>query len=69
MKRILFTTIVFFTLSLCLPAQNPPPPPSHGSKGGPVGGGAPIGGGLFIMLALGSAYAGKKYIDYRRENR
>jgi len=43
---------------------DPPPPPSgHGESGNQVpGGGAPIGGGLFILLGLGVVYGAKKLI-------
>ena len=41
-------------------ADPPPPPPGHGETGNVPGGGAPIGGGLFILLGLGAAYGGKK---------
>lgn len=27
---------------------------------------APVGGGLFILLGLGAAYAGKKIYDYKK---
>jgi hypothetical protein len=53
--------------------QTPPPPPppnggpnnGHGLGGnqGP-GGGAPIGGGLEILIALGALYAGKKVYTF-----
>jgi hypothetical protein len=36
-------------------------PGQHGSNGDqPSGGGAPIGGGLIIIMALGAAYGSKK---------
>jgi hypothetical protein len=39
----------------------PPPPPEHGTEGNvPSGGGTPIGGGLLILLGIGSAYGGYK---------
>jgi hypothetical protein len=58
-------TISLLTISpLVLNAQggNPPPPPDeHGQSGNlPPGGGAPIGSGMVILLALGAAYGGKK---------
>lgn len=53
-------------------AQGEPPPPSTGGIGGPsggvVGGGAPIGSGLVILLALGAGYGGKKMYDFRKKN-
>lgn len=34
-----------------------------GVGGGPIGGNAPIGSGMAVLLALGAAYAGKKAYD------
>ena len=36
-------------------------------SGGPIGGSAPVGGGLVIMLVLSAAYAGKKAYNFKRE--
>ena len=43
-----------------------PPPPDHSQSGNVPGGGAPIGGGLFILIGLGAAYGGKKVYDIRK---
>jgi hypothetical protein len=55
--------ITLLTINPCL-AQNgdpPPPPGEHGQNGNqPPGGGAPITGGIGILLAMGAAYSGKK---------
>ncbi len=59
--------ILFINVNLI--AQDPPPPPSegHGQTGNQVpGGGAPIGSGLLIMLALGAAYGGKKVHNMKK---
>ncbi len=46
-------------------AQGPPPPPVDPEVGGgPVGGPAPIGAGLGIMLTLAAAYGGAKVYRY-----
>ncbi len=49
----------------------PPAPPSGGGGGGPGGGGVPVGapidGGLGILVALGLAYGGKKLYTIRKE--
>lgn len=66
MKKTIFQLLL--TLSLIffagiIFAQSPPlpPPPSeHGSDTNDTGGGAPIGGGIGILLTLGAAYGGKK---------
>jgi hypothetical protein len=51
----------FLIISSALLAQGPPDPPEDpGDGGGPVGGAAPIGNGIGILLALGAAYGGKK---------
>lgn len=66
MKKILITALFLLSISFTtseLFAQVPPPPPGGHGEGGnqPAnGGGAPIGGGLGILLALGAAYGGKK---------
>ena len=51
-------------------AQAPPPPPSgHGSGGNqPAGGGAPIEGGIGLMLAMGAAWGGKKLFVLNKKN-
>jgi len=64
MKKRLITIILagFLTLPLLTIAQiNGPVDPSGNPEGGtPVGGGAPIGNGIEILLALGAAYGGRK---------
>jgi len=71
MKTILKTIsplLILLTINLItinLAAQDPPPPPpGHGTGGNVPGGGAPIAGGIGILLALGAAYGGKKVYDY-----
>ncbi len=63
------TLIAFTLLSVGAFAQVPPPPPSgHGSGGNQPasGGGAPVGSGIGILMALGAAYGGKKvYQEYK----
>jgi hypothetical protein len=80
MKKILFILVFILTSALSYNgfAQGPPPPPGgsfggqhtgggHGQGGnfGPAG--APIGGGLEILLLLGAAYAGRKVYKLRDE--
>ncbi len=65
MKKII-TTIAIAIIALSINAQTPPSPNGDGSSptgGGntPVGGGAPIGSGIAVLLALGGAYAVKKW--------
>lgn len=66
--------LVFFAI-VALPllsiSDTPPPPPNGGGSGGPGGGGTPVGapidGGMGILLALGLAYGGKKLYSMRKE--
>lgn len=62
---ILFAIMALPLLSL---SDVPPPPPGGGGPGGgggtPVG--APIDGGMGILLALGLAYGGKKLYTMRK---
>jgi hypothetical protein len=71
MKTTIFLFIFLMVSSLSVLAQAPPTPPSNASNGGangPVGGNAPVGSGLTIMLVLGAVWAGKKaYHNTRNE--
>ena len=75
MKKIIRSIIVVvFLLATPIFMSNvfadAPPDPGGGGPGTgdlPVGGGAPIGGGLIIMLALGAAYGSKKTFDAKKE--
>jgi len=68
MKKILAITAILMISGFSLLAQAPPPPPndpSNGGTGGPVGGGAPIGSGLVLLIAMAAGYGGKKVYDLR----
>lgn len=71
MKKILsiFTLmVVMFLITNPLAAQSfEPGDPGGEPVGPPMGGGAPIGGGTFILLALGAAYGGKKLFALQKE--
>jgi len=65
-------TITLLTINpLSSSAQNgdpPPPPGEHGQNGNQVpGGGAPIGDGLLVLLAMGTAYGLRKRIPGKEE--
>jgi hypothetical protein len=71
-KAILIIAILLVILvPVILTAQPFPPDPATGLGGGegqyPVGGGAPIGGGLIILLSLAIGYGTKKIYDIRRK--
>jgi hypothetical protein len=67
MKRIIIL-IIFVSGYLSLYSQAPPPPPgdpTSGGTNGPVGGSAPLDGGLSVLVALGVVYAAKKVVANR----
>ena len=68
MKKILILVFIAAFGSLTIIAQ-PPSPPGNASSGNPapVGGGAPIGSGVILMLSLFAAYGGKKTYDWHQE--
>jgi len=73
MKRKFTKPLAFIVLSagllISFPtfADDPPPPPTHGEVGDiPAGGGAPVGEGALILAALGAAYGGYKWYQYRK---
>ena len=67
-----FLTITAFLMICVFPilAQAPPAPPSSASNGGtngPVGGSAPIGNGLVLLITLAAGYGGKKVFDVSKK--
>jgi hypothetical protein len=44
-----------------------PSDPGSAPQGQPIGGSAPVGGGLFILLGLGAAYGGKKVYNLNKK--
>ncbi len=71
LKKIILSLIFVFAVSFSF-AQitSPSDPPRGGPSEGdpPVGGGAPIGSGVVIMLAAGVVYGGKKMYSLMEEN-
>ena len=77
MKKILKSLAFLFLLTFCFCTTNrlmadppaPPPPGEHGSgnNGPPVG--APIDGGLGILLAMGGAYGARKLYKSRKDKK
>ena len=56
----LFTSMFMFNAIADQPLDNPPPPPGGGHGGGGNSQGAPIDGGLGILMALGAGYGAFK---------
>lgn len=76
-KRYTIAILLFFFLGISgfVFAQDPPPPPPGGATGSTNefdnrnGGGAPIGSGLIILLALGAGYGARKVYAYRKKKK
>ena len=70
LKRIIALSVFVFAF-MALSAQFPPPPNGGGnptSNGStPVGGGAPIGSGIVLLISLAAGYGGKKVFDARKK--
>jgi len=66
----MITTMIVFTCMTISLAQSPPPPPGdHGSTGNQDPRGAPIDGGLGILLALGAGYGVYKLYRARKKQK
>ena len=68
LKKIITTAIFVFAINALplLADAPPPPPPGHSTTGNVPGGGAPIGSGLVILLALGAGYGAKKAYNFKK---
>ncbi|MCX6276961.1 MAG: hypothetical protein NT004_02545 [Bacteroidetes bacterium] len=68
--RTYFAIVALISLPFFCVADNPGPPPPPGG-GGPGGGGTPVGapidGGIGILLALGLGYGGMKLFQSRKD--
>ena len=70
-------TKTIFTLALIISpfvinttlADGPGPPPATRINGDqPIGGGAPLDGGLSILLLLGAGYGAKRVASFRKKD-
>jgi len=73
MKKAIVNLIItglFVALPVIIASASapPPPPPPGGPTGGdtPIGGAAPIGSGLVMLISMGVAYGAKKVYDARK---
>ena len=66
MKKAILTIAIVLG-SICLYSQPTPPLGGNAGNSGPVGGGAPIDGGLSILLAMGAAYGASKLYKVKQE--
>lgn len=69
-KPIAIATIflsIIFPFTAISQSGPPDPPGEHGNSGDQPPAGAPIGGGLFMLLGFGAIYGGKKMHDICKE--
>jgi hypothetical protein len=69
--KIVLLTVFFITFTVALNSLIGQPMPGGDPSGGginpPVGGYAPIGSGLIILLSLGAGYGSKKLYNARKK--
>ncbi len=68
MKKIVASLAIIGMFSLGAIAQPQPGNDGNGTGvgGDPIGGGAPVGSGIAVLLAAGAAYGSKKVFDARK---
>jgi hypothetical protein len=66
---LLFSLFLLIGFSVNESYAQPGPPSSHGSTGdeAPSGGGAPLAGGIGLLVALGAAYGARKWYMNNKE--
>jgi hypothetical protein len=73
MKKAIISLIItglFLTLPVIIATASapPPPPPPDGTNTSdtPIGGPAPVGSGLVMLISMGAAYGAKKVYNARK---
>ena len=66
-------TLIFLFSSMCIfnvfadnPLDSPPPPPGGGHGGGGNSQGAPIDGGMSVLMVLAATYGGWKLLKVKK---
>ena len=69
MKKVFILSVFLLISGFALLAQAPIVPPSSASQTGtgPVGGGAPIGTGIILVISLTAGFVWKKAVDERKK--
>ena len=68
--KLIILLLLLFTIPSITTYADPPTGPGgnpEGSSDPPLGGGAPIGSGLIILLGLGTCYGGYKGFIFNNE--
>ena len=67
--NLIITGLLIIVPVIIASASAPPPPPPPGGPGTgdtPIGGMAPIGSGIVLLISMGAAYGAKKIYDARK---
>jgi hypothetical protein len=68
LKLVLFSCLIIFGQQVLAQGGPPNPPENPSTQGPPVGGNAPIGGGIELLLVMGLAYGSKKTYKIWKKN-
>jgi hypothetical protein len=66
LNLILVGFLIIVPLITVTASAPPPPPPGPGTGEEPIGGAAPVGSGLVLLISMGAAYGAKKVYNARK---
>jgi hypothetical protein len=66
MKKLILTVIIAISSITIFAQPLPPTGANHGNHGNQPGNGAPLDGGLSVLILLGAAYGGKKMYSFKK---
>jgi len=66
LNLILVGLLIIVPVIIVSASAPPPPPPGPGTGELPIGGTAPIGSGLVMLISMGMAYGARKIYNARK---
>ena len=70
MKKVILNLVLvgLFIIApvIMVSASSPPPPPPGPGGSEPIGGAAPVGSGIALLISMGVAYGAKKIYNARK---
>jgi len=66
LNLIIIGLLIIVPVIIASASSPPPPPPGPGTGDTPIGGTAPIGSGIVLLISMGAAYGAKKIYDARK---
>jgi hypothetical protein len=67
LNLILVGLLIIVPVIMVSASSPPPPPPGPGTGDDPIGGTAPVGSGLVLLISMGAAYGAKKIYNARKK--